>query len=96
MSIANMGYTLKEFDWAIDLLLPDIKKAKELGQVFNRTDLIRMVAWKEFVGLYNLSSTGANSKIWINYPEAKHILQQASWDLEDFGSFKFKVEEEVW
>ena len=88
-----MSYTLKEFDWAIDLLLPEIAKAKALGQVFNRTDLIKMVAWKEFVGLYKLSATGVNSEIWINYPEAKHILQQASWDLEDFGSFKFKDED---
>ncbi|AKO61104.1 hypothetical protein AXI76_gp203 [Pseudoalteromonas phage H101] len=86
-----MKYNSDSLDKAIDLILPNIAKAKSEGIVFNRPSLLDMVA-KEFF-IKSLDSSWNPS-----YDErvAYFICQEASYDLSlkgmmDFGTMQFNI-----
>lgn len=87
-----MKYNSDSLDKAIDLILPNIAKAKSEGVVFNRPSLLDTVA-KEFF----INSLDREWCPCYNEKLAYFICQEASYDLSlkgvmDFGTMQFNIE----
>ena len=75
-----MKYNSKSLDYALDYILPSIKKAKEKGMNFNKPELIKMAAWRYFIA-------NEGHKVMNNLYYS--IIREAAIELEQNGEFVF-------
>ena len=78
-----MRYSVESLDYAIDTLLPSIAKAKELGAVFNRPELIDMVARQAFVQKVH------EDRRHFNKSMCYHVVWEAARELDENGFMLF-------
>lgn len=80
-----MKWNKETLDNAINHLLPDVKKAKESGNVFNRVKLMTMIAEDQFIK----TNTAKQKKIEHNESLAVLIVAEAMSELFKDGEISF-------